>query len=142
MNIIEQSDYHILYWHNEDKTVLIGEAYAGWTWTIASSGLDKLNEVVGIRAKEVEVYVIIHLTTGAQLMPRDSASLLQMRNLLREDPEHEQLTIYVTEANILRTMLQIVGRLYGLLHLVDKLRFVSTMEKAFQIIDEHKTSNS
>jgi len=141
MHLIEQSEYYRLYWHDEDQTILIGEAYAGWTWSAAQIGFKKLNEIVEIRAQEKNVYVIIYLTTGAQLLPTDGSSLSHIRNLLRDDPDYEQLTIYVTRSNVIRTMLQLANRLNGIFQLANKLRFVSTMEHAFEIIEDHKTTN-
>jgi hypothetical protein len=84
--------------------------------------------------------VIINLNTGAQLLPKGGSSLAHLRNLLREDPQHEQFTIYVTQSNFLRTMLQIAGRLYGIGSLVDRHRFASSMQDAFQIIEQHRSS--
>ena len=140
MVIIEQTQYYRIYWHDEDRTILVGEAFAGWTWSIARIGIDKLNTIVGIRAQETTVYVIIYLMSGAQLLPQNGSSLSHLRDLLRDDPDYEELTIYVTESTIIRTMLPLANRLNGIFKLASKLHFTSTMEQAFQIIDDHKSS--
>jgi len=141
MNIIEQSEYYRIYWHDEDQSILIGEAFAGWTWEDAQSGIVKLNEIAGHRAQETPVFVIIYLMKGGQLLPKQGSSLAHMRKLLLDDPDHEDLTIYVTESNIIQTMLQLANRLNGLFHLVPKLHFAPTLERAFQIIEQYKSSN-
>ena len=55
MNLVEQSEYYKIYWHDDDETILIGEVYVGWTWEVAYTGLRKLNEIIGIRAQEINV---------------------------------------------------------------------------------------
>lgn len=142
VNLVEESKYYKIYWHDDDQSILIAEVYTGWTWSVAYNGLDKVNATVKMRAQDTDVYVIINLNTGAQLLPKGSSNLMHLRNLLHVDPDYEKLTIYVTQANFLRSMLQMAGRLYGIRNLVEKLRFVSTMEQAFHTIKHHRSSNS
>lgn len=141
MKIIDQSEFYRLYWHDEGQTILVCEARAGWSWTVARDGFNKLNEIAGIRACETNAYVVIYLMMGAQLLPKGGSSLANIRELLSNDPDYEKLSIYVTESNVLRMMLELANRLNGIFKLAHKYRFVSKLDDAFQLIEQHKISS-
>lgn len=138
MLLVEESDFYKIYWHDDEQTILVGEVYGGWTWSTAYEGLKKLNETLGKRAVETSVYSIINFQVGSQMLPSSGSILTNLRNLLKDDPQHEQMTLYVIQTGFLYNMMQIVGKLYGIRHWTEHHRFVTSMEDAMALINEHK----
>lgn len=139
MIVLQETEHYKIYWYDDNKDIIVGEVYAGWTWDSANKGLAFLNDRLAEPSKEYPTYAILHLTTGAQLMPRGHSTLLSLRELLNQDPGHEEFTIYVTEVNVLNTLMKLVSRLYGLTDKVAHHYFVSKFDDAITIIHEHKT---
>ena len=138
---IEQNDFYKMYWYDDAQTILVVEVYGGWTWADAQKGLKKLNDTIESRAEDVGVYVIIDLQASGELVPKHGSILGNIRNLLQSDPQHEQLTIYITQNNFLRSVVQMASHVYKLRTYVENLRFVSTFDEAIKIIQQHKQFN-
>lgn len=138
MILVAETPHYKAYWHDEDKSIMIGEVYKGWTWTDAHIGLKSLNEAVVAEADDHEVFVIINLTLGAQMIPRGGSAITNIRNLLKDDPSRETLTIFVSELNLIATMMKLSANLYGAVSALQKYHFVTKLEEAFSIIETHK----
>lgn len=141
MSVIAETSHYKLYWYDNEKTILIGEVRAGWTWTAAYDGIELMNEALGKRASEIDVYSIIHLQSGAQMLPKSGSIITNLRNLLRNDPHHEKLTIYVVQSSLLYNMIQIAGKLYGLRRTIDRYHFVTTLDEALLLVKDKTASN-
>lgn len=142
MTILKETSHYIIYWYDNNHDIIVGEVYAGWTWDDAKDGLDFLNTTLEASSKLRKTYAIIHLTTGAQLMPRGASTLLSLRELVSQDPEHEELTIYVTEVHILNTLMKLVTRLYNLADKISHYHFVSSVDDALQLIRNNQNADT
>ncbi len=143
MNIIKEDTFYKIYWYNEEESIILAEVYSGWTWQSATDGLEYFNNQIAQASQTKPIYAIIHLTTGAQIMPRGHSAINAIRNLLRQDPSHEKLTVFVTEVGILNSFLKLASNLYGFRDKINKYRFTSTITEALQIIgDDQQVDNS
>jgi len=142
MDALKETQHYKIYWYDDEQTILMGEAYTGWTWTSANEGVAFINATLEEPSKTHDTYVIIHLTTDAQLMPRNQSTFMALRNLIQEDPKHEQLTIYITGASVLNTLMKIVAQLYRIGDKTTNYRFVQSIDEALRIVHEHKKSRS
>ena len=84
------------------------------------------------------VYVVIHFTSGRITMPTGEGALTNVRYLLSSDPSAELLTIYVGHSTFLQALMSMASKVYGLRSALEKLRFVTTLDEAFQQIEMHK----
>ncbi len=140
MLVLNETDHRKVYWYDHNKDIIIGEVYSGWTWDDAREGLAILNNVLATESQLRPTYTIIQLMLGAQLMPRGESTLLSLRELLKQDPGHEQLTIYVTPLNMMNTLMKLATRLYNLGDKIAHYHFVQTLDEALQIIRDHKAT--
>ena len=138
MKLIKEDSYYKIYWYDTEQTIIVGEVHVGWTWSTAYDGLKILNETIRQRSNEVDVYSIIHFQSGAQLLPKSGSILTNLRNLLNDDPQYEKMTFYVIQTGFLHSMMQIVSRLYGIRHWVERHRFVNTLDEALVLIENDK----
>jgi len=142
MIVLKETDHYKIYWHDNEQTIIVGEVYPGWTWDSAQEGLDFVNTSLEVPSQTHPTYTIIQLTTGAQLLPRGQSTLMTIRNLVQQDPGHETLTIFVTQFNIINTLMKLASRLYSIGEKIRHYRFVSTMADALRIIKEHDSQNN
>lgn len=140
MEIIAETEYYKIYWHDDEKTVLISEINADWTWAAAHNGLEIVNKVLGDRSSETDVYSIVHMKTGAQMLPKSGSTLINLRNLLRDDPQHERLVIYVAQGGFFYSIMQVASTLAGIGHWIEKYRFVNTLEEALLLVSQDKNA--
>jgi len=128
-----------LYWHDNDRTILVGQADPGWDWENGQKCMKQLNDTVSTWSKTHPVYVILHFMPHAQQFPKAGSALQNMRHLITEDPDEEALTVIVAQANIIGSLIQLASRMYRLADNQSKFRYVTTFDRALEVIDEHKS---
>jgi hypothetical protein len=141
MIIVAEYPHVKIYWYDEERTIIVGEVEKGWGWSDAQKGLQQLNETVGIQSQNNPVYVIISVAKDALSLPTDGSTLKNIRHLLRDDPSHETMTIYVAQANKLGNLINLTSRVYRIAHNKEKYRYVATLELALDIIESHKAQS-
>lgn len=134
----EQPDTYQIFWHDASETILRCNVLTHWTWGDAYECLSSVNQQVAEKVSLHPVYVIISLADNAGLIPKGGSAITNIRNLLRDDPSHEELTIFVARGTMLSTMINIASRVYGLIASTSKIKFATSLEEAIELIQHHK----
>ena len=140
MSNIEQPEIYTIYWHDINETILRCDVYNSWTWEDAYEGLSRVNQILSEKVKVQPVYVIFSLLGSGGIIPESGSTMENLRNFMKEDPSHEQLTIFIVKAGIINTLIRIASRAYGKLATISKLRIVTSLSEALEIIELHRTN--
>lgn len=127
-----------LYWYDDDRTVLVGQAEPGWEWEYAHKAMKSLNDTISVWSQTKPIYVILYFAPNAYHFPKAGSALQHMRQILDEDPSEEILTVFVAEGNMVGNIIRLASRMYRIADNQSKFRYVTTFERALDVIKEHK----
>ena len=136
-DLISTSVYRV-FWVDEAKTILCLELRARWNWNEMTAAISAMNTVLGERTA-VKTYSVAHFLPGVNVLPSGPA-ISKLGQFIRNDPQYEELAIFVRSYGVLYDFLLIASRMYGLQRIFARYRFVRTFEEALALIEEHRKS--
>lgn len=136
-DLISTSVYR-LFWVDNAKTILCLELRARWSWDEMTAAIGAVNGTLAQRTG-ISTYSIAHFLPGVNVLPSGPA-ISKIGQLVRNDPLHEELAIFVRSQGLLYDFITLASRMYGLQRIFARYRFVNTMDEALALIAEHRAS--
>lgn len=139
MNTVQKTSNYHLYWYDSEKTILVLDLYARWTWSDVNKAIKQANVVTAEQTKHNRVYAIGTISASGSIVPKNVNGISQILELIRNDPAHEEFMIYVMKHGLLRQLINLTIDMYQQVVGDKRYLFADTMEEALQIIHEHKS---
>lgn len=122
-------------WYDERKTIcLITSLQSNWTWDDAIAVVEE--QVTLTETVEHPVHVIFHFPQQINIPRRGAFQTLP--RLMENRAKNEDLGVFVGFHTLLSMLLTTAGKVYGLRNLVEKYRFVKTLDDAFAEIERYE----
>lgn len=139
MKIYEAQNVLISY-YDQTQHIICVKVTGQWTWEDAHHAISQVNEVIKTNPDR-DFYTIYQFMERVSIVPKGSA-FANLRSLAVVDLDNEQLLLFVGISALLKKFLDIVGRVYGLRQVLEKYRFVNTMDEALAMIRAHQSEHS
>lgn len=133
-------DYHI-YWYDDEQTILIMDVRNDdWEWKYTLQALREFFAEAETVTHPIYTVTIFRYTPPNS--PPDGGLFEQVRDVMRQRPDHEVLTIFVGANSFYAAVLNVVRRMFGFRRLLGQFRFEATLEAALAEIDAEKARRS
>lgn len=142
MLIIEDTPHYRVYWHDDDKTILIVEPYTGVTWDDALKVSALVNNLLAQEATDRRIYSITDFSQTSHFLPRGDNAIRHLYEMMQNDPGYEEMIIFAMPEGLLSPIVHLTLNLYGALPVADKYHFVKTIEQAFQLVEQDKAKHN
>jgi hypothetical protein len=138
-NLVARLPSSLVYWHDDQRTILVHEVTRKWTWEEAHAALRLVNDT--LLKHSGDVYSIHWFRPSSAILPAGDA-LVNLRKLIAPDPPNERLVIIVGGSALLGAFLRTVLRVYSRTTAMPKYHFVDTLEEALRLVDTYRPSAS
>lgn len=134
--VVSETDVYRIIWLNPEKSIIVFEIKMQWRLEDALVGVRLLNDTV--MQAEHPVYTIYHYKIkGISFFPR-GVGLSSLRRLVEIDPPNEQLVIFIRADGLIRNLIRVISKSYGLRHIFQKYHYVETWAEAISTIEKHQ----
>ncbi|MDW8298476.1 MAG: hypothetical protein RML95_03975 [Anaerolineae bacterium] len=129
-------------WYDPEQTILVLQVLDRWTWADAVLSIaGVLDPTITAKAPQ-PVYTIITHDRYARFLPKGGNPLAALRRILQTDSPNEALVVFVRQADVIRSFLGAVIRVYKFTNADAKYRFVESFEQALAEIAAHKAKTT
>lgn len=135
MQLIIEKHNHRLVWYDPGQSILLLEITAYWSWAEAEETFRRINELIA--QTDCQVYLIFEFSSNVPSIPTGPL-FKHVRALMSENHDNEQLNIFVRVNPLLKQVIHIASRTYGLREMMSKYRFANTRDEALDLIEEHR----
>ncbi|MFN8375330.1 MAG: hypothetical protein U0694_20935 [Anaerolineae bacterium] len=136
---IARTPNYKIYWQDAERTIVVLEVFNRWTWDEAYHAVKMISDSNALVSHET--YSIFWFRYDVSQLPGGLA-LPKLRELMTMQRPNERLVLFVMVNPLLKTMLELASRLYGLQEHMKKYRFVTSFEHATKVITRDKQTTS
>jgi hypothetical protein len=131
-DILKNSTFH-LYWYDESQTILCLHVYERWGWDAAYLAIERISAAAASISHDF--YTVFHFEKSSAMLP-SSYAIPNVRNMMVNTP-NEQMILLVNANRFLEIILGMAGQGMPMFR---KIHFTSTLERALEIIAQHKAT--
>jgi hypothetical protein len=123
-------------WYDAEKTILLCEVKERWSWDEAHALISEMNQWCS--TVKHGVYSLFHFQRNASLLPQGKTAISNMRKLISIEHPNDQLLIFIGASTLVATLANIAGQVYGMRKIMARVRFISALDEALNVIEQHK----
>jgi hypothetical protein len=125
---------HTCEWLDESKTILLITALPNGSWEAAYQAVeDQMKHIASVKHN---VYTIYDLTHASKLP--QGVALPNLQRLMTKRQPNQALTIYVGVGYLVQKFMEMARSMFGLNSIFNSYRFVSSVDEALQVVNEHQ----
>ena len=133
------ADNFAIKWHDESQTVVVCEIYSLWTWDDAYHMARAMRDLCQSATHDVSVIIYFH--SAASVLPIGSLRT-HLRNVVTGELPNVKLAILVGAQVYLSTLTFLATKICRASNLLERVRFVNTLEAAFAQIQSSSQVSS
>jgi hypothetical protein len=124
-------------WYDAEKTILVCEVTERWSWDETYAVVGEMNRWCS--TVQHGVYTIFHFQNKGVLLPGGKTAIADIRKLIDTEHPNDELILFIGASALVNSLVNIAGQVYGMRNILNRFRFVYSMEEALIKIERHKT---
>lgn len=127
---IAANERYALRWLDDAHTILLLEMFGHWQWGDAAEAVRLQNRVLWAQTVPTDAIILLHGSIG--FIP-DGSFFRNLRSIF-EEPTMERWVIIAGRFHIVKTFLELVGKLYGLRGIEMRYKYAETLDDALRLV--------